>query len=209
MPYSTTTLSGTPSLKHDTSETNISQARDEFATLLGREAIISSPDECFARSNTRWSSASPSQIADLILFPTKTSDVSAIMRICSQRRIPVTAYSGGTSFHGALAATRRGICIDFKQMNQIISVHAEDMDVVVQPAVGWQDLNDHLNGQGLFFPPDPGPGAQIGGMVSFRWCDNKSRSGALTETISLWTVPALMRTDMVLWKLGLSLWRLF
>lgn len=166
--HSTAALVDTPNLRHDISETNISKARDEFATFLGSGAIISGPDERLARSNTRWSPASPSQIADLILFPTKTSDVSAIMRICSRRRIPVTAYSGGTSFHGALTATRRGICIDFKQMNQIIAVHAEDMDVVVQPAVGWQDLNDQLMSQGLFFPPDPGPGAHIGGMVSLR-----------------------------------------
>lgn len=166
--HSTASLVDTPHLKHDISKSNISEARDEFVALLGIGAISSSPDECLAHSNTLWSSAPPSQIPDLIVFPTKTSDVSAIMQICSRRRIPVTAYSGGTSFHGALTATHRGICIDFKQMNQIISVRAEDMDVTVQPAVGWQDLNKQLLSHGLFFPPDPGPGAHIGGMVSLQ-----------------------------------------
>ena len=51
-------------------------------------------------------------------------------------------------------------------MDKILAIHEEDMDVVVQPAVGWQDLNTLLAEQGLFFPPDPGPGAKIGGMVS-------------------------------------------
>lgn len=43
-------------------------------------------------------------------------------------------------------------------MDQIIQFNQEDMDVVVQPSIGWQDLNEQLNkmGSGLFFPVDPG-----------------------------------------------------
>ena len=67
---------------------------------------------------------------------------------------------------GALAATRKGLCIEFKPMNKILVIHQGDMDVVVQPAVGWEDLNVDLGGHGLFFPPDPGPSTKIGGIVS-------------------------------------------
>ena len=163
---STSSLSETPPPQHDVTESNISGARDEFVALLSLECVLSDFNERLARSNTPWSPAPPAQIAALIVLPASSSDVSAIMKICSRRRVPVTAYAGGTSFSGALTATRRGVCIDFRRMDQILAVHAEDMDVVVQPAVGWQDLNAHLATQGLFFPPDPGPGARIGGMVS-------------------------------------------
>ncbi len=50
-------------------------------------------------------------------------------------------YSGGTSFSGALTATRGGFCIDFHRMDKTVAVHVEDMDIVVQPAVEWQSLN--------------------------------------------------------------------
>ena len=50
-------------------------------------------------------------------------------------------------------------------MDNILTLHKEDLDVVVQPSVGWELLNEELAQQGLFFPPDPGPGAMIGGMV--------------------------------------------
>lgn len=50
-------------------------------------------------------------------------------------------------------------------MDQILKLHEEDLDVVVQPAVGWENLNEMLAEHNLFFPPDPGPGAQIGGMI--------------------------------------------
>lgn len=162
---STAPLEDLPAIKHNLSEGNIAGAKDEVSLLLGPGGIISSLDERHARSNTPWSHAKISQSPNLVVLPSSTSDVSAILTICSRRRIPVTAFCGGTSFSGSLTATRGGICIDFRRMNKIITVHEDDMDVVVQPAVGWQDLNAELEGHRLFFPPDPGPGARIGGMV--------------------------------------------
>ncbi|XP_058105737.1 D-lactate dehydrogenase [cytochrome], mitochondrial isoform X2 [Magnolia sinica] len=48
------------------------------------------------------------------------------------------------------------------------SLHVEDMDVVVEPGIGWVELNEYLKPYGLFFPLDPGPGATIGGMCATR-----------------------------------------
>lgn len=50
-------------------------------------------------------------------------------------------------------------------MASIVKLHAEDLDVVVQPGLGWELLNEELAKHSLMFPPDPGPGAQIGGMI--------------------------------------------
>lgn len=54
-----------------------------------------------------------------------------------------------------------GISVDFAYMDQIVQFNQEDMDVVVQPSIGWQDLNEQLSkmGSGLFFPVDPGESA--------------------------------------------------
>lgn len=116
--------------------------------------------------------------------PETTEQVSQVMKICHRRRIPVTAYSGGTSLEGHFAATRGGICIDFSRMDKIIVLHKDDLDVVVQPAVGWENLNDELREHGLFFPPDPGPGAMIGGMVG-TGCSgtNAYRYGTMKEWV--------------------------
>jgi D-lactate dehydrogenase (cytochrome) len=111
------------------------------------------------------------------------------MKICHKRRIPVTGYSGGTSLEGHFAATRGGICIDFGRMGKILQLHKEDMDVVVQPAVGWEMLNEELAKSNLFFPPDPGPGAMIGGMVG-TGCSgtNAYRYGTMREWVLSLTV---------------------
>ncbi|EHL02845.1 putative D-lactate dehydrogenase [Glarea lozoyensis 74030] len=79
--------------------------------------------------------------------------------------IPMTAYSGGSSLEGNFSAPYSGISIDFREMSKILAFHEEDMDVVVQPAVNWVSLNTTISSSGLFFPVDPSPSAQIGGMV--------------------------------------------
>ncbi|KAH9571853.1 hypothetical protein CY35_02G114600 [Sphagnum magellanicum] len=56
-------------------------------------------------------------------------------------------------------------CARYKGIKEL---HLEDMDVVVEPGVGWIELNKYLKPHGLFFPLDPGPGATIGGMCATR-----------------------------------------
>ncbi|RPB23735.1 FAD-binding domain-containing protein [Terfezia boudieri ATCC MYA-4762] len=126
-----------------------------------------SPPELARHSSSDWSSH-PRQPGDplpfLILFPSTTKEVSEIMKICYKRRLPVTAFSGGTSLEGHFAPTRGSVVIDFQRMDKILKIHDKDLDAVVQPAVGWEYLNEELKKDNLFFPPDPGPGAMIGGM---------------------------------------------
>ena len=151
--------------RHDISPENIDEARKEFLAIVGQSGIDDDPGNLRSRSSSEWSVFRVDNYASLILFPQSTLQVSEIMKVCHKRQIPVTGFSGGTSLDGALAATRGGICIDFSRMNRILELHERDMDVVVQPAVGWEHLNQYLAREDLFFPPDPGPGAQIGGMI--------------------------------------------
>lgn len=93
-----------------------------------------------------------------VAYPRSTAEVSAIARVCHKFRVPMIPYSGGTSLEGNFSAPLGGVSVDFAYMDQIVQFNKEDMDVVVQPSVGWQDLNAELAkmGAGLFFPVDPG-----------------------------------------------------
>ncbi|GME23182.1 D-lactate dehydrogenase [Neofusicoccum parvum] len=154
-------------LKHDTSPGNLQAAWADFKAIVGEENISTNEIDLKSHSGSEWSSypSLPGDVPFAVVKPGTTEEVSAIMKVCHQRRIPVTPYSGGTSLEGHFAATRGGICIDFSRMDRIIKLNRDDLDVIVQPAVGWEALNEELGEHGLFFPPDPGPGAQIGGMV--------------------------------------------
>lgn len=164
---STAPLSTTQPIQHNTAPTNLEAAWTDFRDIVGPENLSTEAADLASHSGSDWSSypALPGDRPFCVVRPATTEEVSEIMKICHRRRIPVTAYSGGTSLEGHFAATRGGICVDFSRMDQILTLHKDDLDVVVQPAVGWEYLNEELAEQGLFFPPDPGPGAMIGGMV--------------------------------------------
>ncbi|KAF2193720.1 hypothetical protein K469DRAFT_550471 [Zopfia rhizophila CBS 207.26] len=140
------------------------------------------------RLNTKfWPKANEVPLA--VFYPQTTAEVSAIATACHERNIAITLFSGGTSLGGALAATRGGICIDFKRMDQIVELHEDDMDVVVQPNIGWVELNAFLEKKKLFFPPDPAPGARIGGMIAMGCSGtNAYRYGTMKDWVISLTV---------------------
>lgn len=163
----------------------------DFVAVVGKENVSTKDTDLTHHAGSDWSShqTQDTEKLFLVVYPASTEEVSEIMKICHRRRIPVTGYSGGTSLEGHFAPTRGGICVDFGRMGKILTIHKEDMDVVVQPAVGWEMLNEELGKQNLFFPPDPGPGAMIGGMVG-TGCSgtNAYRYGTMREWVLSLTV---------------------
>lgn len=165
---STCSLTSMTKISYDHSQSNIEAAKDEFIRLLGNDRVGLDLGARVAHSSTEWSAAPRGELDRyaMIVSPRNTEEVSAIAKVCHRRRIPMTAFSGGTSLEGTLAAIHGGVCIDFRLMNKIIAVRKDDLDATVQPGVSYGDLNQIIAEQGLYFPPDPGPGAQIGGMIA-------------------------------------------
>ncbi|KAM7187117.1 mitochondrial D-lactate dehydrogenase [Naviculisporaceae sp. PSN 640] len=144
------------------------QALQEIRSELGGEDIISTdPDDLHAHGYSEWSTTNPEGLPVAVAYPRSTEQVATIARVCHKYRVPIIPYSGGSSLEGNFSAPFGGISVDFAFMDKIIQFNKDDMDVVVQPSIGWQDLNEQLlrMGSGLFFPIDPGPSAKIGGMI--------------------------------------------
>jgi D-lactate dehydrogenase (cytochrome) len=188
---STTPLAASRKPEHNTSKSNLEAAWTDFVTVVGEENIATTEASLREHSGSEWSThqTPDSERPFLVVYPASTQEVSELVKICHQRKIPITALSGGTSLEGHFAPTRGGVCMDFGRMDKILKLNKEDLDVIVQPAVGWQDLNQELEEEGLFFPVDPGPGAMIGGMVG-TGCSgtNAYRYGTMREWVISLTV---------------------
>ena len=103
---------------------------------------------------------------EAVVWPQSASEVSAILEYANSNGIPVTGWGSGSSLEGNPIPIRKGIVLDFSQMNRILEIRDEDFQADVEPGVVYQDLNDKLRHTGLFFPPDPGARATLGGMIA-------------------------------------------
>ena len=101
-----------------------------------------------------------------IIWPITTAEVSEILKWSYKQEIPVTPWGAGTSTEGNPVPTRGGLVMDLTQMNQVLSIRPEDLQADVQPGVLRKELNRQTGAHGLFFPPDPGADATIGGMIA-------------------------------------------
>lgn len=103
---------------------------------------------------------------EAVIWPVNRGEVSEIMKYANKNLIPVTGWGSGTSLEGNPVPVKRGLVLDFSQMNHILNIKEEDFQADVEPGVIYQDLNEKLRHKGLFFPPDPGAQATIGGMIA-------------------------------------------
>jgi D-lactate dehydrogenase (cytochrome) len=161
--------------------------------IVGEEHVVMDDDELVRHATSSWSSYIPTPGAryepHCIVYPETTEQISDIARVAHKYKLAIIPFSGGTSLEGHFSGPRGGICLDYARMDKIVAIHEEDLDAVVQPCVGWEDLNDVLNEKGLWFPVDPGPGAKIGGMVG-TGCSgtNAGRYGTMREWVINLTV---------------------
>lgn len=135
----------------------------EFEAIVGPERVSTRSGDLAEHS--RDQSSLPAHIPDLVIWPRTTEEVSRILRLANERRVPVTAWGAGTSLEGNPLPVHGGIVLDFREMNRILAIHESDFQVTVQPGVLYKDMNAELARYGLFFAPDPGANASIGGMV--------------------------------------------
>jgi D-lactate dehydrogenase (cytochrome) len=152
-----------------------------LAARFGNRLVTSQAVREQHGNTTTWIANEP---PDAVVFPQDTADVQEIVRICAAHRVPVIPFGTGTSLEGHVNAPFGGVSIDFRDMNRVLAVHAEDLDCVIEPGITRKALNEYLRDQGLFFPIDPGADASLGGMAATRCSGtNAVRYGTMKDNV--------------------------
>jgi glycolate oxidase subunit GlcD len=137
----------------------------EISNIVGEDNVYSGAVECipYSRDNSVHSG-----VPDAVVFARTTEQISAIMRLANQEKVPVTVQGSGTATTGASLPVKGGILLDVHRMNNILEINKDDFYARVEPGVICMDLNKALAKHNLMFPPNPGSEliATIGGMMS-------------------------------------------
>ncbi|HET6603847.1 MAG TPA: FAD-linked oxidase C-terminal domain-containing protein [Xanthomonadaceae bacterium] len=103
-----------------------------------------------------------------VVLPQQASQVQALVRLCREHRVAVTARGRGTSTTGAPVPVAGGVVVSFEHMDAIVRIAPDDRLAVVEPGVLNGALQQALVPHGMFWPPDPtsAPYSTVGGNLA-------------------------------------------
>ena len=164
--------------------------------IVGSENVSTRDEDIYCYS---FDSSFYSHKPDVIVKPRTVEQVSEILKLANELRIPVTVRGSGTNLAGLTIPVAGGIVMDMTAMNRILEVNVDDQYVVVEAGVVCDDLNDYLKDYGYFFPPDPSssPVCTIGGMIGTNAAGNRAIKYGTTKDHVLWLEVVLPTGEVV------------
>jgi len=107
-------------------------------------------------------------LPDVVIRPRTAEEISAVMRICNQHKIPVTPRGAGTGLSGGALPHLGGVLLSTDRMNNILDIDERNLQVTTEPGVITEILMNAVKEKGLFYPPDPASRGScfIGGNIS-------------------------------------------
>jgi alkyldihydroxyacetonephosphate synthase len=109
-------------------------------------------------------------MADFIVHPVNAEEVSKVLKIANNYKIPVTTWGGGSGSQGGALPVFGGIILDTKRMDKIFNIDKQSMIVEVGTGIIHQTLEWELEQKGLSTMHDPASArcATIGGFIAHR-----------------------------------------
>ncbi|MCB2146955.1 MAG: FAD-binding protein [Deltaproteobacteria bacterium] len=107
-------------------------------------------------------------VPDAVVFPASAREVSQIMKLAADFRIPVIPRGGGSGMTGGALAVKGGVVVVFNRMNRVVEIDEENLIARVQPGVVTAEFQNQVKRRGLFYPPDPSSASisTIGGNLA-------------------------------------------
>ena len=107
-------------------------------------------------------------LPDVVVKPRTAEEISAILKICNQYKIPVTPRGGGTGLSGGALPNLGGVLLSIERLNTILDIDERNLQVTTEAGVITEVLQNAVKERGLFYPPDPASRGScfIGGNIA-------------------------------------------
>ena len=133
--------------------------------IVGEKNVSTSDEDLEKHSLDE--SLEPPHRPEVVVRPGDTGEVSAVMRLASEHRIPVTPQGSRTGLSGGAHPVLGGIALSTERMNGILEIDQDNLMAVVEPGVLIMDLHAKTEELGLLYPPDPGEETgSLGGNIN-------------------------------------------
>ncbi len=139
---------------------------EEFKKIVGEEFIFMDDDSLHNYSHDETEDLH--FMPEVVVKPRTTEQISAILKICNQEKIPVTPRGGGTGLSGGALPHLGGVLLSTERMNTILQIDERNLQIITEPGVITEVLQDAVKEKGLFYPPDPSSRGScfIGGNIA-------------------------------------------
>lgn len=120
--------------------------------------------EVCARDKT----ALPAHLPDVVVKPRQVAEISAILRLCTAEHVPVTVRGGGSGLAGGAVPVCGGLVLSMEYFDKILHIDRDNLQITTEPAVITEILQNAVQAEGLYFPPDPSSKgwSHVGGNVA-------------------------------------------
>ncbi len=120
--------------------------------IVGNSNVLDQPADRWAYGYDNSRKHHP---PDVVAFATEHKQVLAIVRLCNEHAIPLTARGRGTNTAGGTVPRHGGLVLSLERMNQIIGLDPANRIMRVEPGITNQAVQEAAANHGLFWPPDP------------------------------------------------------
>src|SRR5687767_9980529 len=139
-------------------------------------------------------------LPEVVIRPRTTDQISEVMKLCNEHRIPVTPRGAGTGLSGGALPHLGGVLLSTDRMNSILQIDERNLQVTTEPGVITEVLQDAVKEKGLFYPPDPSSRGScfIGGNIAENSGGPKAVKYGVVKDYVL-NLEVVLPTGQVIW----------
>lgn len=134
--------------------------------IVGRDGVVDQPDELLVYECDAYTLEK--NLPTAVVLPRTTQEVSEVVKLCAQHKVPIIPRGAGTSLSGSILAVGGGVVIALSRMSKVLSVDFRNRRALVEAGCVNAWITNAVKAKGLLYAPDPSsqPACTIGGNVA-------------------------------------------